>query len=273
MRVLIPTNFSPYADFALNLAAKMAEKMPIEWHIIHVEKAPDDSMIDEDRVVSKACADAGSLELSQKVEQLKKWSSILPGTVINYVAAGDVLNQIQTYIRKFDIDFVIMGTPGVFGAKNFLKGSSAEKIMRIAGVPVLSVKCDRSDLDFKRIILANDFKDPKQENLAVLKALQAVYNSEIHLLNVITKKSFQTTRELKKNMQEFAALNALENVKFHTYADVTVEEGVAHFADDEGIDLITIGNHGYTGLQFLLKGGTSEGIVNHLYKPVLSFKI
>lgn len=273
MKVLIPTNFSPYADFALSLAAKMGEKMPFEWHVIYVEKAPDDSMLDEERVISKACADAGSLDLQEKVEQLKAWSKPLPGDIVNYVAAGDALNQIQAYIRKFEIDFVIMGTPGAFGAKNFLKGSIAEKIMRVAGIPVLSVKCDRADLDFSRLILAGDFLNPKQENLDVLKAIQGVYNSEINLLNVITKKSFQTTRMLKKNMREFAEINGLDRVKYHTYADVSVEEGVAHFADDENIDLISIGNHGYTGIEFLLKGGTSEGIVNHLYKPVLTFKI
>lgn len=273
MKALIPTNFSVYADFALELAKHMGKKMPMEWHVVYVEKAPDDSMIDEQRVISKACADAGSVELEGKVEQLKKWSQDLPGTVIPYVGYGDVLNQLQAYIRKFNIDLVVMGTPGAFGAKNLFQGSLAEKVMRVAPTPVLSVKCDRSDLDFSNIILAGDFVNPVEQNLDVLKAIQAVYSSEIHLLNVITKKSFQTTRTLRKNMREFATINGLDNVHYHTYADASIEEGVAHFADDENIDLITIGTHGYTGIQFLLKGGTSEGIVNHLYKPVLTFKI
>lgn len=274
MKVLIPTNFSPYAEFALGLAKHFGSKMPVEWHAINVVKAHDDSMIhDDENVISQACVEETFPELESKKQELANWSSSLPGEVVNFVASGEVVNQISAYIRKYEIDLVIMGTPGAFGAKNLLEGSTAEKIMRVAGVPVLSVKCDRSDLNFSKLILASDFKEIKQDNLDVLKAIQAVYNSEIYLLNVITKKSFQTTRELKKSMNEYAKANGLQNFSCHTYADVSIEEGVAHFADDQQIDLISIGNHGYTGLKFLFKARTSEGIVNHLYKPVLSFKL
>ena len=74
-------------------------------------------------------------------------------------------------------------------------------------------------------------------------------------------------------MDEYIKEHNLENVKTHVYCDFDIEKGIENFANDYNIDLVTIGDHGFTGLQYVFRKSISKDIVNHLHRPVLTFKI
>lgn len=50
------------------------------------------------------------------------------------------------------------------------------------------------------------------------------------------------------------------------------EEEILHFAEEEGIDLIVMATHGWTGLQHLLLGSVAEKVVRRARVPVLTVK-
>jgi nucleotide-binding universal stress UspA family protein len=55
------------------------------------------------------------------------------------VVLGDVVDEILSYIQNEEIDLVIMGTHGRKGLKHVLLGSVADRIIKMAQVPVLTI--------------------------------------------------------------------------------------------------------------------------------------
>lgn len=55
------------------------------------------------------------------------------------VAAGSPYRQILNYADENDVDLIVMGTHGRQGVERYLLGSVAEKVVRTADCPVLTV--------------------------------------------------------------------------------------------------------------------------------------
>jgi nucleotide-binding universal stress UspA family protein len=74
-------------------------------------------------------------------------------------------------------------------------------------------------------------------------------------------------------MKIFAAEHGIENYEICIYNDKTVEDGIVHFVAKYDIDIITIGTNQRTGLNKIINGCVSADLVNHVYKPILTFKL
>ena len=71
-------------------------------------------------------------------------------------------------------------------------------------------------------------------------------------------------------MKKFAALNGIDNFECHLINDKDVENGVIHFNQMNEMDIICIGTHGKGGLFHQNK---KEKLINHLFKPIISFQL
>ena len=61
------------------------------------------------------------------------------------VASGNAAPEILDLAAKRDIDLIVMGTHGRTGVKHFLLGSVAERVVREASVPVLTIHPKAAD--------------------------------------------------------------------------------------------------------------------------------
>ena len=75
--------------------------------------------------------------------------------------------------------------------------------------------------------------------------------------------------EIETNMKRFAELNDISNYECHHLNDKDLESGVVHFNQMHEMDIICIGAHGKAGV---FQGSETEKLVNHLFKPILSFQ-
>ena len=273
-KILIPTDFSELSEYALRTAENIAASLGAEIHALKVLPTPGDAYFDKKGKMLE-CEDYDMTKFEQErlnnEHKIQEWLKTAKNPVHIVVKFGNMIDDIIEYVKTQDIDLVVMGTSGANGWKEMFVGSNAEKIVRYSPVPVLTVKCDRPDWSIENILLVNDFKNPQAENLEIVTALQAASQAQIHLLKV--EKTKETQREIFLQMEKFVQANALENVEFHIQNDRHVEDGIFYFAHEHQIDLIIMGTHGRTGWEHLIKGSISENVVNHLYKPILTFKL
>lgn len=273
-KILIPADFSELSEFALHIAENVAKSLDAEIHALKVLPVPGDAYFDEKGNMLN-CHDYDMTRFEKdrldNETKIKEWLKDSSNPVHVVVKFGHLVDDLVSYVKDQAIDLVIMGTSGAHGWKELFIGSNAEKVVRYSPVPVLTIKCDRPDWEIKNILLVNDFRQPQKQNLDLIKALQIVFKARLHLLKI--EKHKESNREVFQNMEKFTTLNQLENVEFHIQNDRKVEDGIFYFAHDHNIDLIAMGTHGRTGWEHLVKGSISENVVNHLYKPVLTFKL
>ncbi|OJJ19544.1 hypothetical protein BKI52_22315 [marine bacterium AO1-C] len=273
-KILIPTDFSELSEYALHTAENIAASLQAEIHALKVLPTPGDAYFDKKGKMLE-CEDYDMTKFEQErldnEHKIQEWLKSAKNPVHIVVKFGNMIDDIIEYIKTNAIDLVVMGTSGANGWKEMFVGSNAEKIVRYSPVPVLTVKCDRPNWSIDNILLVNDFKNPQTENLDIVQALQTSSNAQIHLLKV--EKTKETQREIFQQMEKFTQINGLQNVEFHIQNDRHIEDGIFYFAHEHSIDLIIMGTHGRTGWEHLIKGSISENVVNHLYKPILTFRL
>lgn len=275
-KILIPTDGSDLADYAYEIAHRIAQQTNADIEALNMVSAPVSVLFDSQGNVKFDQEEDFTSLRDQQIEAnelMDTWLRDKPDISDVTVRIGHIKKGILNYIEKEEIDLVIMGTGGSSGVAEWLVGSNAEEIVRNSSKPVLSIKCDRSGNAIKDILLVSDFKEKKKLNLNILKTIQSVFDSKLHLLKINTLTNFDSNRQIHQNMSAFAESNELGDISCHVYCDDTVEKGIINFSADTGIDFIAIGTSQRKGLGLLFQGSISKGLVNHLIQPVLTFPI
>lgn len=141
--ILAPTDFSPHAEGAVRAACELAERLGAALHLLHalpdvvVPMGPDPSLITSLPPNFYAETEAQSREALGRVIQ-PDWPR--PAEVITEVRWGDPVEAIVTYARERSIDLITIATHGRTGLSHVLLGSVAERIVREAPCPVLTLR-------------------------------------------------------------------------------------------------------------------------------------
>lgn len=141
-RILVPTDFSKSSRNALTYGAAFATRFGAELHLLHVVQdlalfIPEAVMLAPPMVPPvEQFVTAARAALDRAVREL----AAPDVRVIPQVAEGTPFEEIVRFAREKDIDLIVMGTHGHTGLAHLFLGSVAEKVVRRAPCPVLTVR-------------------------------------------------------------------------------------------------------------------------------------
>jgi nucleotide-binding universal stress UspA family protein len=140
-KILVPVDFSVYSAEATRVGAELAKRFDASLTLVYVYDQlayalPDgfammprseiDRLLDAFRaqlaVSQRQALDAGAPRVETKLLQ------------------GFVAGQIVEFASRGEFDLVVMGTHGRTGMQHLVMGSIAERVVRLAPCPVLTVK-------------------------------------------------------------------------------------------------------------------------------------
>ena len=141
-RILVPTDFSAPSDAALEYARAVATRFGASLHLLHVVEDPYRAAYSAEVYVPEIEGLRDDL-IMDAIGRLK--DQLRPSDVAGLDATTDAILgtpawSIVEYARVRDIDLIIMGTHGRGGMSHLLMGSVAEKVVRTAPCPVLTVR-------------------------------------------------------------------------------------------------------------------------------------
>ena len=146
--IIVPYDFSDHARVALSTAADLARRLESDLHLLHVVQlpvytypgfqgfaaAPEPDLVDVRNGAMKSLR-----EIAAEIEGL-------PGKVEAHVVEGaTVVEMIRQAAEEFDADLIVMGTHGRTGIAHVFLGSVAERTLRNAPCPVLTVQGSERD--------------------------------------------------------------------------------------------------------------------------------
>ena len=141
-RILLPTDFSEDSNHAMKYACELADRFAAELHVLHIIQElsalipqgglsymPPANLVEE-------LKEEASKEITQVPPE--DWSE--EHNVVRHVTEGTPFLEVVRYAKEHEIDLIVMGTHGRTGLAHMLLGSVAEKVVRKAGCPVLTVR-------------------------------------------------------------------------------------------------------------------------------------
>lgn len=269
-RILCPTDLSPYAGNAVRYALALSRAHDAELILLY-------------------CTDnlEGKEQLLDSVLEHIDPSDSRCHLVI--APADHVDEQIMMQAQKERADLIIMRSRRR-PHRAALLGSTAESVCRSAPCPVLVMHSDEHEfvnddlkVDPKRILVAYDFSDYAELALKYGLSIAQEHQAELHLLHVLPSRSVSDPEiawyPAKGNSAYHAAACRLQRVvpeETHLWCGVktAVSEGspyreILNYAEQNEIDLISVGAHGAGFGMRALFGSNVDRIVRQAPCPVL----
>lgn len=140
-RILCPIDFSDASRSALETAADLARRSGASLTLFHAYPVPGYTFPDGSFVASSKMLE----ELADQAKRhLDEWKGIATGLGVTAVdaatAVGEPAHEIVAFAKEKGSDLVVVGTHGRTGLQHALMGSVAERVVRKAPCPVLTVR-------------------------------------------------------------------------------------------------------------------------------------
>jgi nucleotide-binding universal stress UspA family protein len=140
--ILVPTDFSPASKRALRYACNLADATDASLHIIHVLENPFASVSNRELYVPPPDEYLEEIERRTRAELEAQLTAVQKErySVVFVLRGGAPAQQILEYLKEQPaIDLVVMATAGRGGVARLMMGSVADKIVRSAPCPVLTI--------------------------------------------------------------------------------------------------------------------------------------
>lgn len=142
-RILVPLDFSPCSNAALEYAIFLAERFDAALHLLHVwepmHSPPPDPFLwhgEGAAVLSEFARTEAGREIERQLGRLERRGMRGRGRL----ESGDPYSRIVQMAEDEKFDLIVMGTHGRTGLAHLISGNVAEKVVRHASCPVMTIR-------------------------------------------------------------------------------------------------------------------------------------
>jgi len=141
-RILCPVDFSDASRAAMEVAADLAKRFGGEVVLLHAYPVPGYTFPDGSVVASPKMMQELADQAKKHLDEWRSDAEKLLGAprVAAETAIGEPAAEILALAKARGADLVVMGTHGRTGLEHALMGSIAERVVRRAHCPVLTVR-------------------------------------------------------------------------------------------------------------------------------------
>ena len=168
--ILVPIDFSANSLRGLDQALAMARQFSANIEVVHV--VPDTVPAELSHIGIVLLEKRMAAEAQKKLEQIARKHPDFALTT--HVLRGSVAFSIVRLAATRKVDLIIAATHGYTGLKHTLLGSVAERIVRHAPCPVLTVhqtQAPTGPLRFERVLVPVDFSENSSNTIGYALAL------------------------------------------------------------------------------------------------------
>ena len=278
--IVVATDFSAFAERAVQRAARIAKQHDAGLHVLHVVRPLD---LYPSLTLTPDEFGHNDQELQQaeqtRVEAVSAALSSQFGIRVHPVTRlGRAHTEIAAYAQEAAADLVVAGSRGESTLMDLFLGSTASRLLRVTTCPVLIVK-KPADEPYRQVLAAVDFSP--LSTAVVSHALGLADGARVDALHVLGSEVEQRLRKAKFVRVDIADWLTRLRTEAEQQLDALLaplERGAAvgrlvqpGFApavicqsiEAMGVDLVVLGRHGYGGgLQDWLLGSVSKDVAH-----------
>ena len=295
-RILCPVDFSDTSVHAVEQAVSLAGWYQVPITALHVYN-PLVAPLPGLPVPAARVAEAELQRVRDETSSCLEAANTTGVDVEVLVEVGQPAREILACAERRPADLIVMGTHGVGGFEHLVLGSVAEKVLRKATCPVLTVPPRAratSRLPFKRILCAVDFSDWSLVALDFARSVAEESGASLTLLYVVEWPWKEPPAPVLSELppQQAAALgeyrryietsamarlellvpDALRDRCTTCLRHGTPYTEILRLAAAETADLIVLGVHGRNLIDMTLFGSTTSQLVRRATCPVLTLR-
>jgi nucleotide-binding universal stress UspA family protein len=200
--------------------------------------------------------------------------------VSSEVLVGEPAERIHRFALEYRPSLIAMTTHGRTGFARWIRGSVAERILRLSPYPLLLANPfglkEREELRFQRILVPLDGSETSAEIIPLAAELARLYDSEVILHMAVELPTVEpvifplmlSTEDAQKQLESYRdrlpGVRVLVASEFGQPAAAILDR-----AEREKVDLIAMTTHGRSGVSRWAFGSVAEHVIRHCACPLL----
>jgi nucleotide-binding universal stress UspA family protein len=255
--ILVPTDFTPVAQNALEHALKVAESAQAKVNLLHI--VPKHEMLDEAKEKLRLAKDMAKSDHGADIEVTAR--------------VGTIFEDIGDLAEELDATLVIMGTHGMKGLQ-FIIGSRALRVVTSASTPFVIVQTKGvGENGYDDIVVPLDLHKETKQKLSLVADMAKYFDSRVHIIVPNEKDEFlrnQVTRNLNYAESFFDEKKIPHTSKISDSDSDNFDKAIIKYAQEIDADLISIMNLPEISLSNLIGASYVQNIITNKHEiPVL----
>ncbi len=285
--ILVPTDASRGAEAAVDRALDLARRGGATVHALFVVP-PVERHGDLDPETAADLREHAEGQGRAATIRIRERAADVGPDVVRAVREGLPHAAIQEYAREQDVDLVVMGTHGRTGRPRARLGSTTERVIAHADVPVMSVRfSEDSEVPpayraYDRVLIPTDGSDAAGRAVEYGLDIAEKYGADVHAVYVVDEGAYDPVDVegsvvglLKEGGEKATASVAAAADRRNLPATPAVVEGTPHekildYADGTSADLVVMGTRGMGGTPKRVLGSVTARVVRRAEIPVLT---
>lgn len=269
--ILVPIDFSVYAQSAARAAVAVADKTGAAIHLLNIAAIPvgwQNLSVSEQQ--NHPLVEAKYVEAKINLDKFSQLPMFKGRTISTHLEGGIAFEQINIFAKKNHADLIVMCVHGSEEAATKFIGSTAQRVVRTAPCPVMSVKKDFSFGAIKKILFASDFDENVVPAINTTLDLAGHLAADVYFGYVHLPGDLVDQKIVESRLEKFGI--AQKGITLNTVVHNSNEKeiGIIHCAKEQDAHIIAMVTHlrkqkpGY-----LLS--TTDSVLFHSKVPVISF--
>lgn len=139
-KIVVAVDFSEHSRSAVDMAVEIADKFGASIHLIHVFEMPIPPVTPYELVLPDNFVTEARESVLRELDKVKRDIEGRGASVEAHLGDAPAYVAINELAKEIGADLIVMGTRGNTGIKHVVLGSVAERTLRHAECPVLTVK-------------------------------------------------------------------------------------------------------------------------------------
>lgn len=273
-------DFSDCSTTAVEFAGRFAQAWSARLIVIHAAPVPSLSgapYVSSAKVESSFAHDRADLEgqVSMRMQDVFP-SERLPGI---RVAHGEPSETILTAAEEEHADVIVVGTEGRGGLKRLALGSVAEQLLRLARIPVLTMRCNPESsgrsLSVRQVLCPVNYSSVAGAAFEHAVAVAKHFAAELTVMHLVEDPA--EAEDLSRERERLRVWVG-EAGPPETHLRLRVQTGdaadqVLQYAVNHHIDLIVLGAQHKKFRDTTVLGSTTERVTRQAICPVLTVPV
>jgi len=282
--ILFPTDGSDGADAVFDHILEIADAHGSRVRVLNVADTNQPSVLRKGGDVLDVLKQEGKRIVGDAAGRARERGV----SVITEVIQGEPYRTVVDYAESHGVDLIAMPTHGRRGLERFLLGSTTERVVRRAEVPVLTVKPDGDSsvgYPYANVLVPTDGSDCAKAALSAGVGVVKAERASLHLLSVVDTTSLgvenveaqmvaleESANEILEGASGFAENAGIDPVSETVEYGTSVHGAILSYIEDNDTDLVVVGTHGRTGFKRYVLGSVTEYLIRTSPVPVLTVR-
>ena len=262
--ILVPTDFSEVADYAIEHAIGMAKSLNYEICLVHVINKDTKSQLKKDKQNMEV--------IHQRLEKKANEIKVNHNLKVTYVAKeGSIFTAIANITRETGSNLVVMGTHGKVGTQKMF-GSFAFKVIVSSPAPIMIVQKRGFEGGYKNIVLPLDDTLESKQKVKWAIYVAKKFQSTVHIF-AMKETDEVLKRKVRHNLKQIKTILTQNNIPcIDTIADKVgafPKQVVKHAVQIKADMIMIMTNPDQLVPSFILTPNDEKVIFNEAKIPVL----